>query len=319
MKVSVCLTVFNEEKSIENLINSLLKQSKKPDEIVIVDGGSTDRTLQLLKQMQKKVKTIRVLIQKCTRAGGRNLSVEIARNEIIAITDADCKADGEWLKKITEPFTHKEVDMVAGFYKMLTKTPLEKALSYFLAVTPKRFGPDFLPSTRSIAFRKCLWERVGGFPEDSENSAEDTDFNYEVVRNGAGIARVKDAIVYWSIPVDIKGAFRKFSDYAKWDARKLILWHPTQRFKSHNIKALLKIFRYLIFLLTLLLGIGTPLFIFVFVLEIIIYSYLAFRKVYLEFGDYITALWGIPIQYLSDIAVIKGFGSGILEKLSLIR
>ena len=313
LKVSVCLTVFNEEESIGDLLNSLLKQSKKPDEIVVIDGGSKDKTAQIIRHFQKKDKKIKLLVQKCTRAEGRNLSCELAKNEIIAITDADCTADSKWLRRVTDPFKHKEIDMVAGFYSMLAVTPFEKALSYFLAVTPKRFSSDFLPSTRSVAFRKSLWERVGGFPEDSNNSAEDTDFNYEVVKIGAGIARTKDAIVFWKIPTDLKLALNKFYNYAKWDAKKMILWHPTQKFRSHNIKALLKFFRYGIFFLTLFYASQNIMFLGIFILEISLYFYWIYRKLYYEYENFKTSLWGIPIHIMNDVGVMLGFISGLIS------
>jgi len=44
MKISVCITIYNEQVSISKVIEGLLNQSKKPDEIVIVDGGSVDAT-----------------------------------------------------------------------------------------------------------------------------------------------------------------------------------------------------------------------------------------------------------------------------------
>ena len=182
MKVSVCITVFNEEKSISKLLSSLLGQSRIPDEIVIVDGGSSDKTVDIIRHWQKRNNKIRFLVERCNRPKGRNLAVELAKNEIIAITDGDCIPDKNWLRGITSPFIHKEVDMVAGFYKMIANTPKEKALSYFLAVTPRRYNESFLPSTRSIAFRKSLWVKVGGFPEEKDNSAEDTNFNYEIVK-----------------------------------------------------------------------------------------------------------------------------------------
>lgn len=319
MKISVCLTVFNEEKSVSKLLESLIKQTEKPDEIVIVDGGSADDTVRIIRHLQNKDRRIRLLVQNSSRAEGRNLSVELAKNELIAITDADCTADSKWLSKIREPFKHKEIDMVAGFYRMVANTSFERALSYFLAVTPKRFNSDFLPSTRSVAFRKSLWVRVGGFPESSDNSAEDTDFNYEVVKAGAGIGRAKEAIVYWKIPTNVKSAFKKFYDYAKWDAKKMIFWHPVQKFKSHNIKALLKVLRYLVFLVTLILAINNGLFLFIFFLEILIYSFWAFRKIFEEFQDIETALWGVPIQFLTDFAVIGGFFAGIIDKVIKLK
>lgn len=165
MKISICLTIYNEELSIGTLLKSLLGQTKKANEIVIIDGGSKDKTVEIIRHFQKKDKTIKLLVQKCSRAEGRNIGVEIAQNEIIAITDGDCVAQKDWLVKITEPFVNKEVDISAGFYKMVAKNPMQKALSVFLGVTPSKFSIRFLPSTRSMAFCKEAWERIGGFPE----------------------------------------------------------------------------------------------------------------------------------------------------------
>src|SRR3990172_6712568 len=131
MKVSVCITVYNEERSISKLVESLLRQSKKPDEIVIVDGGSGDKTVEIIRHFQKKDKRIKLLIEKCSRSRGRNLAVELSKSEIIAMTDAGCIPNEEWLNKITEPFRNKKVDIVAGFYTMKASDSLQKALSVF--------------------------------------------------------------------------------------------------------------------------------------------------------------------------------------------
>jgi len=313
MKISVVVTVFNEEKSIGALLESLLGQAKKPDEVVIVDGGSEDKTVKIIRHYQKKDKRIKLLIEKCSRARGRNLGVDIAKNKIIAIMDADCIANLDWLKKITEPFTNKEVDMAAGFYKMKTATPFQKALSVFIGITPKKFDVSFLPSTRSVAFRKNLWERVGGFPERGENSAEDTEFNYLAIKSGAKIARVKNARVEWRIPNSLKIALKKFYDYAKWDAQAGIWWHPTKQLASHNIKVFSIFIRYFIGLALLILAFKNPLFGSVLILGLIFYSFWAFRKVFVEFNDWKAGMWGIVLQFSSDFAVMAGFLAGCLR------
>ena len=88
MNISICITTFNEEGSIGPLLDSLLAQTKKAEEIVIVDGGSTDKTVEIIRHYQKKDRRIKLLTEKCSRAKGRNIGIEIAKNEIIAITDA---------------------------------------------------------------------------------------------------------------------------------------------------------------------------------------------------------------------------------------
>src|SRR4030042_3696361 len=245
MNISICITTFNEEGTIAPLLDSPINQSKKADEIVIVDGGSTDKTIEIVSHYQKRFGGIKLLKEKCTRARGRNLGVELAKNDIVAITDAGCVADRDWLKNITAPFATGRVDISAGFYRMVGDSNFQKAESVFLGVTPRKFGVNFLPSTRSMAFRKSAWEAIGGFPEGRENSAEDTDFNYKAVKLGLKYARVKTAIVEWGMPETLSEFFQKIKDYAKWDVRYGIWWHPSQRFASHNIKAVLVLSRYL--------------------------------------------------------------------------
>ena len=110
MKVSICITVLNEEKSIRVLIESILKQSKKPDEVVIVDGGSTDKTVKIIRHLQKKDRRIKLLEEKCSRSEGRNLAVELAKNDAIIMTDAGCIAKKHWLKRLAESFKNEEID-----------------------------------------------------------------------------------------------------------------------------------------------------------------------------------------------------------------
>jgi len=303
MKISVCVTVFNEEKSISALLDSLLNQSKKPGQIVIVDGGSTDNTVEIIRHYQKKDSRIKLYVEKCSRARGRNLSVEIASGEIIAMTDAGCIAKISWLKNITEHFKNKKVDIVAGFYEMTAKNSLQKAFSIYLGVKPQDFDNDFLPSTRSVAFRKSTWEGIGGFSEKLKGAAEDTDFNYKAMKNNKRFARVKNAKVEWGMPKNIKEYLTKICSYAKGDASSKIWFYPHKNITSHNILALNITLRYLIALLLIIISFFHSFVFYLFLVLILFYIFYSFRK---------ASLWGIIIQPLTEISVIAGFWSGVL-------
>lgn len=313
MNISVCITTFNEEKSIGALLDSLLVQTKKPDEIVVVDGGSTDRTIEIINHYQKRDGRIKLLKEKCCRAKGRNLGVEIAKNEIIAVTDAGCIARPDWLKNLTEPFINEEVDISAGFYRMVGATPLQRAMGVYLGTRPNKFDVSFLPSTRSIAFRKRVWEAIGGFPDEEKNSAEDTYFNFHALKLGMKYARVKSAEVEWGMPENLTGFFEKVKSYAEWDAATKIWFFPGKGLMSHNIKVLFVLLRYLIGLSVLILSFWYPLLPYLLICLFVYFAW-SFRKVYLAFGDSKIAVFGPVLQITADFGVMVGFLTGMFAR-----
>ncbi len=311
IKVSVCITTFNEAGSVKLLIDSLLKQTKRVNEIVVVDSKSSDSTTQIIKEFRRKFRNIRLVSEKCSRAEGRNMCVKKAKYGVIAMTDAGCTLQPRWLERITKPFRDRETDIVAGFYKMKSKTPFQKALSVFLGKID--FDDNFLPSTRSIAFTRKIWRRVGGFPENLDDTAEDMIFNYKAIKKGAKIARVKNAIVYWSIPQDIKTGMKKIYSYAKGDARSKLFWHPAKKFGSHNIKVLLVFLRYAVGLVLGFLAFNNHLFLIPIGFFLIFYIFWSFYKVYRKFNDLKVGVWGVILQFLADLSVMAGFSRGIIS------
>ncbi len=314
MNISICITTFNEGGNIGKLLDSLLSQTKKADEIVIVDGGSKDRTVEIIRHYQKKDNRIKLLVEKCSRAKGRNIGIDIAKNEIIAMTDAGCVAHKDWLEKLVEPFKHSEVDISAGFYRMTGSDPVNKAMAIFLGVMPSKFNIGFLPSTRSVAFRRKAWEEIGGFPDEERNSAEDTYFNYSALKLGMKYARVKNAIVEWGMPDTISNFQLKIYNYAKWDAMTKIFNFPNKGLMSHNIKALSILLRYFVALVLICFSFQYPLLPYLLLILVLLYLAWSFRKVYLEYREVKIAIWGPVLQIISDFAVMAGFLAGILGR-----
>ncbi|OGM19776.1 hypothetical protein A2686_00500 [Candidatus Woesebacteria bacterium RIFCSPHIGHO2_01_FULL_38_10] len=316
MKVSVCITILNEEKNISKLIVSLLKQTKKPNEIVIVDGGSSDKSVEVIGHWQKKDKRIKCLVEKGSIAHGRNIAIDIAKSPIIAQIDAGCVAKRDWLEEITKPFKYENVGMVAGFYEMFARNSMQKAMNVFHGLLPSQFDPtNFVPSARSCAFRNKVWLEVGGYSEKFERAGEDTHFFYKIVKNKVKIARVKQAVVEWreTNKLGFKVSLKKFYYYAKGDAQAGIWWHPSKQLASHNIKIISIFLRYMVGIILLFLSIFKPLLFLLTLLLGIIYSFWAFRKIYLLTSDWKAGLWGIVIQFTSDFCVMAGFANGLVK------
>ena len=162
-----------------------------------MDGGSKDKTVEIIRHFLKKDNRIKFFIEKGTIAHCRNISIELANSDIIATTDSGCIANKDWLEKITYHFKHEKVGLIAGFYNMPYINSFQKAIRVYLGILPQKFDQAFLPSARSVAFRKSVWEEVGGFNENLERGGEDTEFFYKCVKNGVKIIREKSARVEW--------------------------------------------------------------------------------------------------------------------------
>lgn len=315
MKVSVVTTVQNEEQTIAKLLDSLLSQTKKADEVVIVDGGSTDSTVRIIKNYQRGAEQIRLVIEKGTIAHGRNVAVDNARFKIIAMVDAGCIAKEDWLEKIAKPFTRKGADVVAGFYLMTGDSPMQKAVAPFLGISPQRYDRNsFLPSARSMAFTKTIWEKVGGFSEIFSRAGEDTHFNYKIVKKGGSMIRVKDAIVYWEVPHTFSENLKKFYYYAKGDAQSGILWQPIQGRTTHTLKIVTILARYAVGVLVLFFAFFTPQLFLLLSFGFVLYLLWAIFKVRNVVKDSRARLWLPIIQVSSDFAVMVGFLSGVIKR-----
>ncbi len=307
MKVSVCITTLNESKTIERLLLSLLVQSRKPDEIIVIDAGSTDGTRKIIKKY-KKVKLI--TSRNASIAHGRNIGVKKSKYSIIAMTDAGCICEKHWLERIIKPFNNSKNQVVAGFYEMTGKTLFQKSLKPFLGVMPSKFNKNkFLPSTRSVAFLKSVWKEVGGFNENLDGAGEDTYFNIALLKNNFKIIRIKSAKVYWEVPSDLYSASRKFFWYAKGDAQMELL-------TSHNIKVLTIFIRYYILLSLLLFSVLNSLFALCFVFILLLYLFWSVFKMRNFVSEWRSRVYVAIIQVASDISVMLGFLAGTWAILS---
>ena len=198
-KVTIIVTVLNEERTLPSLFSALEKQTRKPDDVIIVDGGSTDQTHQLLSSW-KPTFPFQWFEHKGNRSVGRNAAIFTAKSSIIAITDAGCAPTPEWLDRITKRLIANNCDVVSGYYTPQAQTNFEKGASAYMLVMPDHINQNlFLPATRSMALKKTIWEKAGGFDERLGDN-EDYAFAKKLQYIGAKICFEKDAIVRWLPP-----------------------------------------------------------------------------------------------------------------------
>ena len=208
MKVSLVSTVLNEEKNAKDWLKSIIVQTKRPSEFIIVDGGSSDKTYEILEKYGKKYKWIKFYQRKGFNISkGRNYAIKMAKHEVIAVCDAGGKYDKNWLKNLTQGFNGQ---VSFGIDKSLIKNDFQKILAKVI------LHKNVPGSSRNMIFLKKIWKEVKGYPEDLDR-AEDTLFDEKIKRKGYKIGRVGDAICFWEMRKNLDEVKKQFYDYGYWD------------------------------------------------------------------------------------------------------
>jgi len=226
-KISLIFTVYNESENLELLFESITRQSTLPNEIVICDGGSSDNTINLIKKFRENSAIEVILIEEKGRiniARGRNLAIKAASGGIIAVTDAGCILDVDWLSEITKPFSDNNIDVVGGWYEPIIKNSFQKKFAYATLPVLNHIDHDtFLPSSRSIAFKKNCWSKVNGYPEHLTLSAEDTLFDIRL-KSFFRFSFSPSAIARWEPRDNIKSAIWIHYSMGRGDAEAKIFF-----------------------------------------------------------------------------------------------
>lgn len=222
MRVSVVATVLNEARSLPRLLDSLAIQTRRPDEVVICDGGSTDGTPALLRSEDRL--PLRLLQRPGANISqGRNAAIEGASGDIIAVTDAGVRLAPAWLENLLEPFEEGEATAVAGFFRPDPRSVFERAMGATVLPELRDIRPEqFLPSSRSVAFRKAAWRAVGGYPEWLDY-CEDLIFDLRLRANYGPFDFAPQALVYFRPRSTLRAFFRQYYRYARGDG-KADLW-----------------------------------------------------------------------------------------------
>lgn len=231
--ISVIVPVLNEADNIQFLLDSFVVQTLALDEIIIVDGGSSDNTVAILESYQEKL-PLRILHRPHGNISiSRNLAISTARHDIIAATDAGLTLAPDWLEHITHPLLkNSAVSVVGGISIIHSHTRIETVIGAIDSRLPDEINPErFLPTSRCIAFRKSVWLGVGGYPEWLDYS-EDLIFILRVKQGVGHCVYEPRAAVYYeprSTPVEF---FVQYYRYARGDG-KADLW-----FKRHAARYL---------------------------------------------------------------------------------
>lgn len=202
-RVSVVVLTKNSIATIQSCLDSLLNQTIKPREIILIDGGSTDGTLELVKEYPV------VLIEENTHSIGhaRNLGVQTARGDLIFFLDSDCYCVSKWIESMLPHFERDEVAGVAGRTVAWDPESLLATYQASLMGVPENHVPVRRAPNCNLALRKETIISVDGFDEKLSWS-EDLDLLHRITEKQL-VIRENEALAYHKLPETYSEFFKK--------------------------------------------------------------------------------------------------------------
>ena len=216
MKVSLISTVKDCVEDVDAFLASLASQTRTPDEVVIVDGGSSDGTAERFGDADG----ISLIVEAGANiARGRNVALAAATHDVIAVTDADCVLEPAWLEELLKPM-EAGADVSMGYYEPIVDTFFDACMAAVnlpgdaAEIDESRFNP----SGRSVAFRREAIDLVGGYPEWLA-IGEDMWVDLRWRERGLDMRFAPQAIVHWRLRDGLDSTWRQYFRYARGDAQ----------------------------------------------------------------------------------------------------
>jgi len=202
MKVSVIIVTRNRADMLKNCLNSLVRQTKKLDEVIIVDNNSDDHTKDLVNNFNKKLPIKYIFEPRIGTPIARNTGIKNARYDIIAFIDDDCVADENWIKEIkrlnkiySSNFIFQGISL--NPYKNNLFAETTKLLEEFCYFKNKNKHIKNLDS-RNISLDKRIFKKLEQYFDVSFskfNCGEDTDLGFKLQLEGCKILYVPKIVV----------------------------------------------------------------------------------------------------------------------------
>jgi len=217
VKISVVIPTRNSERFIAQTLTAIRKGTRLPEEVIVVDGCSTDCTRAISQTHDATV----VENVKLHTASARRIGVETATSPIIAFTDSDCIPVPDWVERIAHAFeADPRLDGIGGRVTLTEPRNPVQAFSAHVFENIKSFPREPVQITTkgvsglsfagaNCAFRKEKIIAVGNFRDQFSNYAEEVDLLWRLIDDGAKLIFDSDLKVeHLGYPDTLEGLIR---------------------------------------------------------------------------------------------------------------
>lgn len=313
---SIIVPIYNRPKEVSELLESIHRLDKKPQEVILVEDGSTVPCEEIAKAWELRL-PIKYLYKKNSGPGSsRNFGAEYATGEYLIFLDSDCLLPQTYFNVLDRYLHLDAVDLFGGpdaAHKDFTS--VQKAISQtmtgFFTTGGIRGGGEgmdrFYPRSFNMGVKREVFFDLGGF--GSLRFGEDLDFSMRAVKAGYRVARFPEAWVYHKRRATFRQFFKQV--YNSGMARVYLYHlHPGTIKLVHVLPSVFVIGSLILLFLTFIWH-------WAFVLPLFIYAVMLYAEAVFRTKNTLVSLLSIP----AGVIQLSGYGLGFIHAwfLSLLR
>jgi glycosyltransferase involved in cell wall biosynthesis len=187
--ISVIIPMFNAEKNILPLLESLDRQIRQDFEVIVVDDGSTDKSRDLVDTCLTRFRYPLTLISQPNAgpAKARNIGVENTKGDLIIFLDSDCITPSDWISEMVLPLTGDIAGCNCGYKTKNDESLVARYIGYEIARRHERLDKNNIDTvgSYSASFIKDIFLKAGGFNTEYRTaSGEDFDLSFNIHKLG---------------------------------------------------------------------------------------------------------------------------------------
>lgn len=196
MKITCVIPSYGQEAYLSEAVESLLNQVRKPDEIIVVDDGSPDKSLALARQYPVKV------ISQVNKglASARNTGIMNATGDYIFFLDADDIATEDCLEEMEKAINETNADIIAPSLRSFGKLEGDTIISPTITLDLFKNYQNYLPYCCAVKREKLL--EIGGYSPRMEQGWEDLHVWVNLLSRGATVKTIQKPLVLYRTKED---------------------------------------------------------------------------------------------------------------------
>ncbi|MFW9881108.1 MAG: glycosyltransferase [Candidatus Thorarchaeota archaeon] len=219
-KISIVIPTHNRIEKLKNLLKSVENLNVAPNEVIIINDGSSDQTKNYLKNWEcEKHKFISIVLNIPKSRGpstARNMGLQLASSDAVAFTDDDCILLPSWINSIINSslWEKKKIVGIGGKVFHFRKGIVSEYYSFHRILEPPKYN-QYLVTANACYLKRCLIE-VGGFDENHKYpGGEDNGLSFKLSKKGYRFGFEKKMVVYHDYRTSLLSFIKTFYRYGK--------------------------------------------------------------------------------------------------------